>query len=99
MKQARDSRTSLWITEIGWGSQSGGNPLNRGLNGQAQRLKEAYKYFQKRRRKLKVRTVAWFTWTDSPNPICEWCPTAGLFDSALQPKPAWSALTRLTGGS
>jgi hypothetical protein len=99
MKDARDSRTSMWITEIGWGSQAGGNPLNRGLEGQAQRLTQAYKYFQKRRRKLKVRTVVWFSWTDSPNVICEWCPTAGLFDSAFQPKPAWHALTRLTGGS
>jgi len=99
MKQAGDAGTGLWITEIGWGSQKGGNPLNRGRKGQAQSLKEAYKYFQKQRRKLKVKTVAWFTWTDSPNPICEWCPTAGLFDSALQPKPSWRALTKFTGGS
>jgi hypothetical protein len=99
MKGARDSKVSLWITEIGWGSAAGGNPLNRGPKGQAKRLTEAYKFFQKRRRKLKIRTVVWFSWTDSAIAICEWCPSSGLFDAALQPKPAWDALMRFTRGS
>ena len=65
MKRARDGGADLWITEMGWGSARGGNPLNRGPQGQATRLKQAFKYFTKRRGKLNVRTVIWFSWMDS----------------------------------
>ena len=99
MKQADDAATSLWVTEIGWGSANGGNPLNRGLSGQAERLKQAFKYFSKNRNKLKLATVTWFSWMDSKTSICEWCSKSGLFKTGLKEKPAWRAFTKFSGGS
>jgi hypothetical protein len=99
MKRGRDGGADLWITELGWGSARGGNPLNRGPKGQATRLKQAFKYFTKRRGSLNVRTVIWFSWMDSLTKICAWCPKAGLFDTQFAPKRSWGAFTRFTGGS
>ena len=99
MKKARDKRADMWITELGWGSKKGGHALHRGKKGQAQRLKQAFKYFKKKRKKLNVQTVTWFSWMDSPTSICKWCATSGLFRQGLVEKPAWRAYTKLTGGS
>ena len=99
MKQAHDSGAGLWVTEIGWGSATGGNPLNKGKQGQAQRLTEAFKYFAKYRNKFKIQNVDWFSWIDAKVSICEWCSTSGLFKSGLKAKPSWKAFTKFTGGS
>ena len=100
MKRAHDCSASMWVTEIGWGSEEGGNPLNRGLAGQAESLSKAYKYFLAKRGKLHLKVVVWFTWQDSSSgSVCQWCGRAGLFDSGFSPKPSWTALTRFTGGS
>lgn len=102
MKDARDKNTGLWITELGWASGGPKNPLNRGKAGQAQRLREAYKYFKRKRGKFNVQTVAWYSWRDNPDTgvgLCSWCPKSGLFEESLAPKPSWDAFTRLTGGS
>jgi hypothetical protein len=99
MKKAGDKKASMWVTEIGWGSAKGGNPLNRGTQGQAQRLKEAFKYLQKKRNKLNLETVTWFSWMDSTTSICDWCAKSGLFKAGLVEKPAWRAFTKFTGGS
>jgi polysaccharide biosynthesis protein PslG len=99
MKQAGDSGASLWVTEIGAGSATGGNPLNRGKQGQAQLLTKAFKYFRKSRNKHNIESLIWFSWMDSKVSICEWCKTSGLFKKDLRPKPAWNAFTKFTGGS
>ncbi|MGH2986858.1 MAG: glycosyl hydrolase [Solirubrobacterales bacterium] len=99
MKRGRDRGADLWITELGWGSARGGNPLNRGPKGQATRLKQAFKYFKKRRGKLNVRGVTWFSWMDSEAKICAWCPKSGLFTTQLAPKRSWRAFIKFTGGS
>ena len=95
----RDKKASLWVTEIGAGSAKGGNPLNRGKRGQAKVVKDSYKYFAKKRKKLNVETVVWFSFVDSPIEICEWCSTSGLFAEGLVEKPSWRAFTKFTGGS
>ena len=100
MKRAHDAKASMWVTEIGWGSEEGGNPLNRGVAGQAESLSSAYSWFLANRGKLHVKTVVWFTWQDSSSgTVCQWCGRAGLFDQGFSPKPSWNALTKLTGGS
>jgi polysaccharide biosynthesis protein PslG len=99
MKRGRDGGADLWITELGWGSARGGNPLNRGPQGQATRLKQAFKYFTKRQNRLNVRAVVWFSWMDSAAKICAWCPKSGLFDQQLAPKRSWRAFIKFTGGS
>jgi hypothetical protein len=93
-KRARDPRAQLWITELGWGSASGGNPLNVGKKGQADRLKQAFRYFGRKRNKLNVKNVTWFSWRDSKARVCEWCPKSGLFSKGFKPKPSWRAFKR-----
>jgi hypothetical protein len=99
MKQAGDSGASLYVTEVGAGSKSGGNPLNRGKKGQASLLKQIYKYFQKKRNAFNVETVDWFSWQDISESICSWCSSSGLLTKTGQAKPSYKAFTKLTGGS
>ena len=47
----RQRRRRMYVTEVGAGSASGGNPLNRGEQGQANLLKDIYKYFLKKRQR------------------------------------------------
>jgi hypothetical protein len=92
---------SLWVTEIGWSSGEGPNPLDRGLEGQAERLTEAFTLFAERRQEWDLKTVVWFSWRDlAGQTICDWCPGSGLFaEGGLEPKPAWEAFTSFSGGS
>ena len=103
MESAGDLATDVWVTEIGWGSRSKSKeiPLNRGPKGQAKKLGQAFEYFTKKRKKLNLRMVSWFSWKDYPPelpPLCIWCPTAGLFSPTLAPKPAFSQFVKFTGG-
>ena len=98
MVAAKDKRTSMYVTEIGWSSEDGGNWLNLGSSGQVSMIKKAYKYFTTQRKPLKLRNVTYFTWSDSTSAtVCEWCGQAGLLDAAFQPKPAFTALMKFTG--
>jgi hypothetical protein len=102
MKKAGDSKTKLWVTEVGWASGGPPNPLNKGKRGQARRLTELYRFFLKKRRAWHVETVDWYSWRDNPNPnvgLCEWCPFSGLMTKDLNPKPSWKAFIKFTGGS
>ena len=98
MIAARDKRTAMYVTEIGWSSENGGNWLNLGTSGQVAMIRKAYKYFTTQRRALRLQNVTYFTWSDSTSAtVCEWCGQAGLLNAALQPKPAFAALTKFTG--
>jgi hypothetical protein len=100
MVRAHDP-AEMWITEVGWSSSTGGNPLERGKRGQASRLRDVMKYFIGHAAALNVQNVTWFAWRDlAGEPICQWCAKAGLFDAAaLNAKPAWNSLMAYTGGS
>jgi hypothetical protein len=97
-KRGGDGRVGLWITETGWGSASGGHPLNVGKAGQAKRLKQTLGFYKRKRGALNVKNVTWFSWRDSRERICDWCPKSGLFTKSLKAKPSWRAFTRLSGG-
>ncbi len=99
--RAGDTAAELWITEVGWSSGTGKNPLERGKQGQAARLRQAFNYFLAKRNLFKIQNVTWFAWRDlAGKPICQWCGKAGLFKAnALTEKPAWGAFTAFTGGS
>ncbi len=102
IEDAGDGETELWITEIGWASAGLTDPLNRGPTGQAERLKEAFRYFLKKRRMLNIRTVNWYSWRDNPDPaagLCTWCPYSGLVTADLLDKPSLKVFTRFTDGS
>lgn len=99
IKSAHDKQASLWVTEIGAGSATGGNPLNRGKSGQAKLVTDSYKYFGKQRKKLDIETVVWFSYMDSQISICDWCKSSGLLTKSGKEKPSWRAFTKFTGGS
>ena len=78
IRDARDRTATTWITELGWASSGPANPLVKGSKGQAQRLKDAFNYFLKNRRKFKTQTVIWYSWRDHDGEgLCEWCAGSG----------------------
>jgi hypothetical protein len=92
----------MWITEVGSSSDTGPNPLERGPEGQAEQLREAFEFFLQHREALGIEAVTWYSWRDSSDPSqCDWCPGSGLFPvgSLDQPKPSWEAFTSFTGGT
>jgi hypothetical protein len=101
MRKARDGRTGMWITEIGWASSGPKeSPQVVSRKKQADKLRKAFRYFKNNRRRLHVRNVDWFAWRDAPQgfEICIWCPNAGLFTrEGFAPKPAWRAFKEFTG--
>jgi hypothetical protein len=99
IKAARDKKVGVWVTEIGAGSDKGGNALNKGKKGQAKLLTDGYKYFLKVRKKLNIQAVDWFSWQDAQTAICSWCASSGLLDLAGNAKPSLKAFVKLTGGS
>lgn len=101
IEAAGDDDASLWITEIGWSSDGPKNPLNRGLEGQAELLTDSFQYFVDNREAWNIQSVIWFSWRDIGDSICDWCADSGLFPEASleEPKPAWEAFTEFTGGS
>ncbi len=98
MSRFKDKRTPLWITEIGWAT--GGSPhtaLVVSPKRQAKDLRKSYRLLAANRKRFKIAGVIWYSWRDIDGGI--WFQHTGLFTSALDPKPAWSAFTRLTGGT
>ena len=83
MKEGGDGNADLYVTEVGWASSGTKNPLVRGEKGQAQRLKQAFKYFLKKRNAFNLQTVIWYSWRDNANAdvgLCAWCPGLGPRD-------------------
>ena len=102
MRAGRDRNADLWITELGWGSGGPKNPLNRGPQGQAQRLKQGFKFFERKRRAWNVSSVVWYSWQDNLGAdagLCVWCPQSGLLNESGGEKPSYRAYVKLTGGS
>lgn len=97
-----DGDEGIWITELGWASAGRRNPLNRGPEGQAARLRRAFAWFTAEREALGIRLVAWYAWRDTAvdDVRCNWCAYSGLFEfDSLRPKPAWAEFVRFTGGN
>ena len=108
VSQMRDEITaasddaSMWITEVGASSATGSNPLDRGPEGQADQLREAFDFFVAKRQEWNIKAVTWYSWRDTPATAgqCDWCAASGLFPvDSLDPKPAWGAFVSLSGGS
>ncbi|HWW67129.1 MAG TPA: beta-galactosidase [Solirubrobacterales bacterium] len=91
----------LYITEMGWGSQSDFNQVafEQGPQGQVKELRGAYAYLLENQRRLNLQQVYWFSWKDIPN-SCNFCDSVGFFHEGprFKPKPAWRAFVALTGG-
>jgi hypothetical protein len=98
--QAHD-RPTLYITEMGWGSQNDFNhdAYEQGVNGQVKQLKDSYAYLTANARRLNLKGVYWFSWKDLKG-SCDFCDSVGLFREGLKfkPKPSWRAFVGITGG-
>lgn len=102
MRKAHDKRTSLWLTELGYGSKHPTKkwPLNKGAKGQAKALKKTYKLLIHKRKKWHIGRVYWFQWRDpakGENPgLCSFCTSAGLLKYEGEPKPSYKAFVHLS---
>jgi hypothetical protein len=97
MRRHRDGATPLYVTELGWGSESGPTRWQRGLWGQANQLSEAFSMLSINRLRWRVRGVWWFTWSDEGG-SCVFCHSAGLLTAKREAKPAWYRFNEWTGG-
>ncbi|HEX7058586.1 MAG TPA: hypothetical protein VF176_01900 [Solirubrobacterales bacterium] len=97
MRVHRDGATPLYVTELGWGSDSGESRWERGLEGQAQQLDRAFALLSANRRGWRIGGVWWFSWTDADG-ACQFCDSAGLLTPAREAKPAWFRFNAWTGG-
>ena len=97
MRRQGDARTPIYVTELGWGSRSGPTRWERGPQGQANQLSEAFELLSENRARWNVRGVWWFTWTDEGG-TCQFCGSAGLLTSHYEAKPSWYRFIEWTGG-
>jgi hypothetical protein len=92
-----DSATPLYVTELGWGSDSFESRWERGPRGQARELNRAFELLTEHRPSWRIGGVWWFSWTDQDG-ACQFCDSAGLLTAAHEAKPAWYSFNEWTGG-
>jgi hypothetical protein len=92
-----DASTPIYITELGWGSDSGPTRWERGLYGQAHQLSLAFSMLSSKRLQWRIGGAWWFTWTDEGG-SCQFCHSAGLLTAKRAAKPAWYRFNAWTGG-
>ncbi len=90
MRRHHDAATPLYVTELGWGSDSFQTRWERGLYGQARELDQAFSMLANHRRYWRVAGVWWFTWADTVR-LCQFCDSAGLLTEAAKPSPPGTA--------
>ena len=97
MRVHNDAATPIYVTELGWGSDSGPTRWERGLQGQASELSRAFAMLSANRLRWRVGGAWWFTWTDEGG-SCQFCHSAGLLTARRAAKPAWYRFNAWTGG-
>jgi hypothetical protein len=97
MRLHGDSRTPIYVTELGWGSRAGPTRWERGLEGQAEQLTRAFEMLSANRIRWRIGGAWWFTWSDEGG-TCAFCGSAGLLTTAREAKPAWYRFNEWTGG-
>ena len=97
MRLHGDGGTPLYLTEVGWGSDSGESRWERGPDGQARELRQAMSMLVSNRREWRIGGVWWFSWVDLYD-SCQFCDSAGLLTAEREAKPSWYLFNRWTGG-
>lgn len=97
MRRHHDAPTPLYVTELGWGSDSYQTRWERGLFGQARELDQAFSMLADHRQSWRIGGVWWFSWADARGG-CQFCDSAGLLTESREAKPAWYRFTAWTGG-
>jgi hypothetical protein len=98
MRRYGDTRTALYVTELGWGSDPGPTRWQRGLNGQAEALSESFEMLSANRLRWRVRGAWWYSWSDEGG-TCIFCTSAGLLTTKREAKPSWYRFNEWTGGN
>ncbi len=98
MLKAHDRKAKIVIGEIGWAS--GGKPksyfLIKNKSGQKRLLQQSFRMLLNKRKKWNITSAYWFTYQDDGgDPVCNWCPKAGLLDKHGNFKPAGKAYKHL----
>jgi hypothetical protein len=103
MRQGGVSGKSLWISEIGWGSDPpvANRPLIKGIDGQREMLEQSFNLIAAKRAAWKLEGALWYSWRDPGITYgnCPFCSSSGLLKENGDPKPAWHAYVQATGGS
>jgi polysaccharide biosynthesis protein PslG len=97
MRTHHDAETPIYVTELGWGSNSFESRWERGPLGQARELDRAFALLTEHRASWRIGGVWWFSWTDERG-ACQFCDSAGLLTEAREAKPAWYRFNAWTGG-
>jgi hypothetical protein len=97
MRLHNDAATSLYVTELGWGSDSFQTRWERGLYGQARELDQAFSMLANHQRDWHVAGAWWFSWADAGR-LCQFCDSAGLLTDSREAKPSWYRFNAWTGG-
>jgi hypothetical protein len=97
MRNHHDTATSIYVTELGWGSNAFQSRWERGMWGQARELNEAFSILTRYRRSWRIAGVWWFSWADIRGG-CQFCDSAGLLTEDREAKPAWYEFNAWTGG-
>jgi hypothetical protein len=101
-----DSKSKLWLTELGWGSDAKHVHGNHGQNltktpkQQKNLLVNSFKLLRSHRTSWNVAGVTWYSFRDPVNTAgqCTFCLSSGLVKKDFKPKPAWFAYVKFTGG-
>lgn len=96
-----DRRKPLMVTELSWTAAKGKTHVTYGNeqteSGQAQRLAAAYKMLAKKRRRLRIERVYWYTWAsydrDRFYPF-DWAGLIKVTKKTFTEKPAFKAFRR-----
>jgi polysaccharide biosynthesis protein PslG len=99
LKKGKAKKKPIWLTEVGWGSDSNGQGMNLGRSGQAKMLKKSFKVTVKKRTKWNIDRLFWFDWRDptpGPRASCSFCPSAGLLEHSGKPKPSYKQFKKFT---
>ncbi len=93
-----DSRTPMYVTEIGWGSDAAhvDHEFVTTVAGQARNLGAAFDLFLQNRERWNLQAVDWFDWRDPPpgRGQCAFCYSSGLYFNDGKPKPALAVYRR-----
>jgi hypothetical protein len=100
LAQNQDPGKGLWITEIGWSSESP-DPVHdafaKGPAGQAAQLRGAFNLFKRRQASWRLKQIYWFSVDDHAG-SCNFCGGSGLFGEGFVPKKAWFEYVKFAGG-
>jgi hypothetical protein len=94
MKNHGDATAPLWISEIAWGSAPpDSRGINKGPQGQAKMLTDAYRLILNHRAAWNVQRLFWYHWRDpfKSQASCTFCSSAALLRNNRTKKPAYNA--------